>query len=48
MQEGLKAYLDDNTQSWEMQPDGTFKRNKRGRSKARCAQRELLAALATG
>ncbi|MGZ5033803.1 MAG: polyphosphate kinase 1 [Usitatibacter sp.] len=47
MREGLKAYLDDNTQSWEMQPDGGFKRNKRGRKKSHSAQHELLAALAT-
>jgi polyphosphate kinase len=47
MQEGLKAYLDDDTQAWEMQSDGSFKRIKHGRGKARGAQRELLAALAT-
>ena len=47
MQEGLVAYLEDNTQSWEMQADGSFKRNKRGRGSMRSAQRELLAALAT-
>ena len=47
MLEGLKAYLDDNTQAWEMQSDGSFKRIKRGRDKARGAQSELLAALAT-
>src|SRR5687767_7383455 len=29
--EGLKLYLDDNVQAWDMQPDGTFKRIKRGR-----------------
>jgi polyphosphate kinase len=47
MREGLKAYLDDNVQAWEMQPDGAFRRIKRGRGKSRSAQRELLAALAT-
>jgi polyphosphate kinase len=46
MREGLKAYLDDNTQAWEMQPDGAFKRKKRGRAKAFCAQQYLLATLA--
>ncbi|HET7730454.1 MAG TPA: polyphosphate kinase 1 [Usitatibacter sp.] len=46
MAEGLKAYLDDNMQAWEMQPDGTFKRRKRGRAKANCAQRDLLKLLA--
>ena len=45
--EGLKPYLDDNTQSWEMQSDGTYVRRKRGRGKKRCAQVELLAALAS-
>ncbi len=44
--EGLKLYLDDNVQAWEMQPDGAFRRVRRGRSPARCAQRELLKALA--
>ena len=34
MREGLKPYLDDNTQAWDMQPDGSFKRAKRGRAKA--------------
>ena len=45
MAEGLKAYLDDNTQAWQMQSDGSFKRNKRGRGKSSCAQRDLLRAL---
>ncbi|HST00765.1 MAG TPA: RNA degradosome polyphosphate kinase, partial [Usitatibacter sp.] len=44
--EGLKPYLDDNSQAWEMQPDGTFKRLKHGRRKATCAQVELMRALA--
>jgi polyphosphate kinase len=46
MREGLKAYLDDNTQAWEMQSDGSFKRRKRGRGKAFSAQQYLLKALA--
>ena len=46
MREGLKAYLDDNTQSWEMQPDGIFKRRKGGRGKSYGAQRSLLKSLA--
>ncbi len=46
IREGLKPYLEDNTQAWEMQPDGGFRRAKRGRSKARCAQAMLLKALA--
>jgi polyphosphate kinase len=44
--EGITPYLEDNTQAWDMQPDGTFKRAKRGRTKAKCAQSELLASLA--
>ncbi|HEX4781987.1 MAG TPA: polyphosphate kinase 1 [Usitatibacter sp.] len=44
--EGLKPYLDDNTEAWDMQPDGTFKRMKRGRRKARSAQMALMNALA--
>jgi polyphosphate kinase len=46
LDEGLKAYLADNTQAWEMHGDGSFKRLKRGRAKAVCAQRDLLKALA--
>jgi polyphosphate kinase len=46
MREGLKAYLDDNTQAWEMQSDGSFRRRKRGRSKAFSAQQYLLKTLA--
>jgi polyphosphate kinase len=46
IQEGLKPYLEDNTQAWDMQPDGSFKRARRGRAKARSAQGELLNALA--
>jgi polyphosphate kinase len=44
--EGLKAYLEDNVQAWEMQPDGSFKRVKHGRKKAVSAQADLLKALA--
>jgi polyphosphate kinase len=46
MQEGLRAYLDDNVQAWEMLPDGSFKRVKRGRKKAVSAQLDLLKKLA--
>jgi len=46
MKEGFKPYLEDNVQSWEMQPDGGFKRVKRGRKKAVSSQRDLLKALA--
>ena len=47
MDEGLKPYLQDNTQAWDMEPDGGFKRAKRARGKGRSAQAELLALLAT-
>jgi polyphosphate kinase len=46
IREGLKPYLEDNVQAWDMQPDGTFRRAKHGRAKARCAQLELLKMLA--
>ncbi len=46
MKEGFKPYLEDNVQAWEMQPDGAFKRVKRGRKKAVSSQRDLLKALA--
>jgi polyphosphate kinase len=48
VREGLRPYLDDNSQSWEMRPDGTYERRKRGRAKKRAAQAELLAQLAGG
>jgi polyphosphate kinase len=44
--EGLKPYLRDNVQAWEMHPDGSFRRRNVRRSKAYCAQTELLALLA--
>lgn len=44
--EGFTPYLEDNTQAWDMQPDGTFKRAKRGRKTAHCAQALLLSTLA--
>jgi polyphosphate kinase len=46
LREALKAYLDDNTQAWEMQGDGAFKRRKRGSAKAFSAQQYLLKTLA--
>jgi len=46
IREGLKPYLDDNTQAWDMLPDGTFRRAKRGHAKPRCAQAALLKLLA--
>jgi len=44
--EGLKSYLDDNVQAWEMHADGSYKRIKHGRRKANNAQATLLKALA--
>jgi len=44
--EGLKPYLEDNTQAWDMQPDGSYRRAKAPRGKAKTAQRELLKELA--
>ena len=44
--EGIKPYLADNGQAWQMQPDGAFKRRKRGNGKAHCAQVDLLKKLA--
>jgi polyphosphate kinase len=46
MAEGLKPYLDDNTQAWDMASDGSYKRAKAPRGKARNAQLMLLKALA--
>ena len=47
LREGIKPYLEDNAQAWAMQPDGSFKRLRRGRGKRRCAQVELLKQLAS-
>ncbi|MDR2031346.1 MAG: polyphosphate kinase 1 [Azoarcus sp.] len=44
MKEGLRAYLVDNSQAWEMQPDGQYRR-KAPRRAARNAQEMLLAEL---
>ena len=40
--EGLKAYLQDNLQAWEMDADGHYKLNRSRRSVPRCAQLLLL------
>jgi len=46
IQEGLKPYLSDNSQAWEMDSDGNYQRRKsRGRI-PRSAQEHLLAVLA--
>ncbi|MEW6119609.1 MAG: polyphosphate kinase 1 [Pseudomonadota bacterium] len=41
--EGLKPYLRDNVQAWEMLPDGSFRRKTGRRTQPYCAQAELLA-----
>jgi polyphosphate kinase len=43
IQEGLKPYLRDNQQAWEMHTDGSFRRRSAHRAKPYCAQNELLA-----
>jgi polyphosphate kinase len=40
--EGLKIYLADNAQSWEMDADGRYHHRRRSRGKQRCAQNELI------
>ncbi len=40
--EGLKPYLRDNVQAWEMQPDGSYRRRKPRRAKVYSAQSVLL------
>ncbi|WP_028536996.1 polyphosphate kinase 1 [Paludibacterium yongneupense] len=42
IKEGLRAYLEDNVNSWEMQPDGSYRRRV-ARGRAHCAQEQLLA-----
>jgi polyphosphate kinase len=42
LKEGLMNYLWDNTQSWLLQSDGSYKQQLAGSSKARCAQELLL------
>lgn len=46
MKEGLRAYLLDNSQAWEMQPDGSYRR-KHPRGVRRAAQSILLSELAS-
>jgi polyphosphate kinase len=43
LKEGLEPYLKDNLQAWEMQPDGSYRHKKTGRSQPFCAQESLLA-----
>ncbi|HEY9145270.1 MAG TPA: RNA degradosome polyphosphate kinase, partial [Thiobacillus sp.] len=43
--EGLKPYLRDNVQAWDMLPDGSYRRRAKRRAKPYSAQVELLALL---
>ena len=45
--EGLKPYLRDNVQAWEMQSDGSYRRRKTRGAKVYCAQTELLALISS-
>jgi polyphosphate kinase len=46
--EGLRKYLDDNSQAWEMDAEGRYERAKPGKGEApRTAQIELLQELAS-
>jgi len=40
--EGLKIYLTDNVQSWDMDSDGSYHPRRHSRNKPRCAQSELI------
>ena len=42
IQHGLLNYLTDNSQSWILQSDGSYKRSKPGNAKPRSAQQALL------
>nr|WP_255345162.1 polyphosphate kinase 1 [Pseudogulbenkiania sp. NH8B] len=41
IKEGLRIYLEDNVNAWDMQPDGSYKR-RHARGKVHCAQQTLL------
>ena len=45
--EGLKVYLQDNCQAWDMDGDGHYRRKKASRAAQKCAQIELLKQLAS-
>lgn len=45
--EGLKAYLQDNSQAWEMNELGQYRHKQPRLAVVKCAQRELLGQLAT-
>jgi polyphosphate kinase len=43
--EGLKYYLADNQQSWDMNGEGQYQRHRAARAKPRSAQGELMLTL---
>ena len=43
--EGLKFYLADNTQSWDMNGEGQYQRRRGARAKPHSAQGELMLTL---
>jgi polyphosphate kinase len=47
IEEGLRKYLDDNTQAWVMDSDGHYERSRPVKNAPRCAQLELLQELAS-
>jgi len=46
LKEGLRTYLEDNAQAWELRPDGSWERLSPGRAKPRPAQGVLLERIA--
>ncbi|HET7775990.1 MAG TPA: polyphosphate kinase 1, partial [Azospira sp.] len=46
--EGLRPYMADNQQAWEMDSAGNYTRKKSPRAKPRCAQSELIHGLSSG
>jgi polyphosphate kinase len=46
IEEGLQAYLDDNTQAWVMESDGRYRRQTPGEKPPRSAQTMLLETMA--
>ncbi len=42
LKESLQIYLSDNTQSWQLQSDGSYKQNTPGNAAPKSAQSTLL------